>query len=146
MKKASIISVGNELLTGQTIDSNSAYISNKLLSAGLPVVGVFVTADEIDSIVKSLERAVSDADVVVMTGGLGPTDDDVTRQALAKFLDVQLELRPELLNQLKMFFEKRGIEMPQRCEAQAYVPAGARPMLNKRGSAPGILAAVARPR
>ena len=54
MKKASIISVGNELLTGQTIDSNSAYISNRLLTAGLPVVGVFVTADEINSIVKSL--------------------------------------------------------------------------------------------
>ncbi len=139
MKKASIISVGNELLTGQTLDSNSAYISSRLLSAGLPVVGVFATADEIDSIVKSLERATSDSDIVVMTGGLGPTDDDITRQALAKFLDVQLELQGELLEQLKMFFAKRSIEMPQRCEAQAYVPAGAKPLLNKLGSAPGIV-------
>jgi len=140
VKKASIISVGNELLMGQTLDSNSAYISSRLLSAGLPVVGVFTTADDIDSIVKSLERAVSDSDVVIMTGGLGPTDDDITRQALAQFLGVQLELREEFLEQLKTFFAQRGVTMPQRCETEARIPAGARALPNKLGSAPAILA------
>lgn len=140
MKKASIISVGNELLTGQTLDSNSAYISSRLLSTGLPAVGVFATPDKTDSIVKSLERAVSDSDIVIMTGGLGPTDDDVTRQALAKFLGVQLELREELLEQIRTFFAKRGAAMPKRCEREAYIPAGAKALPNRIGSAPGILA------
>jgi len=140
VKKVSIISVGNELLTGQTLDSNCAYISSRLLSVGLPVVAIFMTADEIDSIVKSLERAISDSDVVVMTGGLGPTDDDITRQALAQFLGVELELQTELLEQIKTFFAKRGTVMPQRCQTEAYIPAGARALPNKLGSAPGILA------
>ena len=93
MRKASIISIGNEILSGQTVDINASYLSGKLFSIGIPVVSFYTIGDDVDLIVRTMNFANDDADVVLMTGGLGPTDDDLTRQAFAKFLSVGLELQ-----------------------------------------------------
>jgi nicotinamide-nucleotide amidase len=93
-----------------------------------------------DSIVRMLGLASSDADIVLVTGGLGPTDDDVTRQAFAKFLETELRLQTELLQKIEDFFASRGRQMPENCRCQAYIPAGAEAIANDLGTAPGIMA------
>ncbi len=140
MKKASIVSIGNEILSGRTLDSNCSYLSARLLSMGIPVVSAYTSRDDTGAIVRSLELACADADVVVTTGGLGSTDDDLTRKAAAEFLGVELEIRPELVAELERFFVRRGVRMPERNRIQAYAPAGAEPMENGLGTAPGIRA------
>jgi nicotinamide-nucleotide amidase len=139
MIKASIVSVGNEILSGQTVDTNAAHLSAELLSIGLPVVSSYAVGDDIERIVRAFGLAIADADVVLATGGLGPTDDDLTRQALAKFLGVELELRNDLLEKLEKFFAGRELPMPERNKIQAYIPAGAKALANI-GTAPGIMA------
>jgi len=140
MAKASIISIGNELLSGQAVDTNAAYLSGKLLSMGIPVVSSYTVGDDIDSIVRAFNLASRDADVVVATGGLGPTDDDLTRQAIAKFLNKELQLQDELLQKIKDFFISRERQMPENNKIQAYIPAGAKALVNNLGTAPGIMA------
>lgn len=139
MKKANIISIGDELLTGQTVSTNAAYLSERLLSIGIPVISSYTIGDDVDSIVRTLKLAGEDVDVVLATGGLGPTDDDVTRQALAKFLDSELQLQDELLQRIENFFAKRNLVMPEKTKVQAYIPAGAKALENKLGTAPGIM-------
>src|SRR4030042_582451 len=140
MKKASIVSIGNELLSGQTVSTNASYLGEKLLSIGIPVVSSYTIGDEIDSTVRALKLASSDADIVIATGGLGPTDDDLTRQGLAKFLGVELQLHNELLDKIQNMFARRERPMPERNKIQAYIPAGAKAIDNKLGTAPGIMA------
>jgi competence/damage-inducible protein CinA-like protein len=139
MKKASIVSIGNELLSGETVNSNAAHLSAELLTAGIPVITTYAIGDEIDSIVRALKRACADANVVIVTGGLGPTDDDLTRQAMAKFLGVELQLRDDLLEKIQQFFTGRGLPMSEKNKIQAYIPAGAEALPNV-GTAPGIRA------
>jgi len=138
MKKASIVSIGNELLSGQTVDTNASWLSGKLLSIGIPVVSSYTIADDIDSIVRSLNLAGSDADVVLVTGGLGPTDDDLTRQAFAKYLGAELQLDNALLQKIQDFFTSRNLQMPPKTKIQAYIPASAKALANNLGTAPGI--------
>ncbi|MBL7154268.1 MAG: competence/damage-inducible protein A [Phycisphaerae bacterium] len=140
MKKASLISIGNEILSGQTIDTNAAYLSRELLSVGMPVASSYTVADDVDAIVRALNLAGGDADVVLATGGLGPTDDDLTRQAFADFLGAELQFRDELLVKMQDFFARRNLQMPEKNRIQAYIPAGAKPLPNNRGTAPGIMA------
>ena len=142
MLKASIVSIGNELLSGQTVDTNAAYLSGKLLSIGIPVVSSYTVGDDIDSIIRSFNLASSDADLVLATGGLGPTDDDLTRQAFAKFLGTELQLQKELLQKVQNFFTCRNRQMPAKNKIQAYIPAGAKALANNLGTAPGIMADV----
>jgi len=139
MIKASIISIGNELLSGETVNTNAAHLSAELLAIGIPVATSYAIGDEIDDIVLALERACTDADIVLITGGLGPTDDDLTRQAMAKFLGVELELHAGLLEKIERFFASRALPMPERNSIQAYIPAGAGALPNI-GTAPGIRA------
>ena len=139
MKRVSIVSIGNEILSGQTVDTNAAHLSAELLSIGVPVVSSYTVGDDIERIVRAFGLASADADVVLATGGLGPTDDDLTRQALAEFLGVELELRNELLEKLEKFFAGRDWPMPERNKIQAYIPAGAKALANI-GTAPGIMA------
>ncbi len=106
MKKASIISIGNELLSGQTVDTNTTYLSGQLLTIGLPVVSSYTIGDEMDAIVRAFNLASTDADIVLATGGLGPTDDDLTRQAFAKFLGTELQLKTDLLDRIQNFFAR----------------------------------------
>jgi len=140
MAKASIVSIGNELLSGQTIDTNASWLSGRLLSISIPVVNSYTVGDDTDAIIRSFNLATSDADLVLATGGLGPTDDDLTRQAFAKFLDTELQLKNELLQKIQNFFANRNLQMPQKCTIQAYIPAGAKALANNIGTAPGIMA------
>ena len=143
MKNASIVSIGNELLTGQTVDTNAAHLSAELLSIGVPAVSSYVVGDEIERIVRTLALASADADVVIVTGGLGPTDDDLTRQALAKFLGAELKLQNELIEKMREYFTRRDLQMAAKNEIQAFLPTGARALANNRGTAPGIRAETA---
>ena len=139
-KRASIISIGNELLSGRTVDTNAAYIAGRLRTIGIPVVSLYGVADELDAITSTLARAVGEADILILTGGLGPTDDDLTRQAIATFLGVELTLRQDLLEELRQFFARRGFPMVQKNAVQACVPEGATAITNESGTAPGIRA------
>jgi len=142
MKKASIVSIGNELLRGQTIDTNTTYLSGELLSIGIPIVSFYTVGDDVDAIVRAFNLASTDADIVLATGGLGPTDDDLTRQGLASFLGVELQLQTELLDRMQNFFTKRNLQMSEKNKIQAYIPAGAKAFANPLGTAPGIIAEV----
>jgi nicotinamide-nucleotide amidase len=137
-RKACIVSIGNELLSGKTVDTNAAYIAAQLRTAGIPVLGVYSVGDELPAIGRKLALAAEEADILILTGGLGPTDDDLTRQAIASFLGVDLVLQDDLLATLRQFFDRRGIEMVQRNIVQAYLPRGAAAIENPRGTAPGI--------
>jgi len=138
IKKAGIVSIGNELLNGRTVDTNAAYIARRLVAAGVPIVGTYGVPDEQGAITRALELATGQADIVVITGGLGPTDDDVTRQAMAEFLGVELVLHEDLLAKIREFFDRRGVPMPPSNAVQAHLPAGAKVIENEIGTAPGI--------
>jgi nicotinamide-nucleotide amidase len=140
MAKASIVSIGNELLNGHTTDTNATYICRQLLSIGVPVVSVYAVGDEISKIVETLKKAAADADLVIATGGLGPTDDDLTRQAFAELLQTELVLDERLLEVIGDYFKKRGLVMPERNRIQAFIPKGAEAIENPIGTAPGIRA------
>jgi nicotinamide-nucleotide amidase len=140
IKNAGIISVGNELLNGQTVDSNTAYLGRELLSVDMQVIRHWTVPDDVEAITEALTLATKACHLVLVTGGLGPTDDDLTRLALAKFLGVDLELRQDLLVQLKQFFLSRGYPMPPRNESQACLPLGTEVIRNDQGTAPGIKA------
>ena len=136
---ASIVNIGNELLSGSSVDTNSAYLSEKLLSIGIPTVAGYTVRDDCEAIVEALRAASEQADIVLTTGGLGPTDDDITRQAISKFCTRQLKLNESLVEQIEQFFARRGKEMPQRNRVQAYLPDGAEALNNEVGTAPGIM-------
>ncbi|MDD5327656.1 MAG: competence/damage-inducible protein A [Phycisphaerae bacterium] len=140
MRKASIVSIGNELLNGQTLNTNTLYLSERLFAIGIPVVSSYTIGDDIDSIVRMLNLASGDADIVLITGGLGPTDDDLTRQGLAKFLGSELQLQNNLLEKIQSIFASRNRPMPEKNNIQAYIPAGTKAIENIRGTAPGIRA------
>jgi len=134
-----IISVGDELLAGRIVDSNSAYIAQQLTLAGVEVTKMVTVGDEPASIVAALNAAATEAQIIVVTGGLGPTNDDRTRHALAEFARVPLELNPTALDALiRRYKERKWGKMPEINRIQAYLPAGATPMINEHGSACGI--------
>jgi nicotinamide-nucleotide amidase len=140
MIKACVVSIGNELLNGHTTDTNCSYICGRLLSIGIPVVSSYTVGDDIKQIARSLKRAAEDVDIVIVTGGLGPTDDDITRQAFAELLETELQLRPALLKGIRKYFVDRGLPMPEKNIIQACVPKGASAIENPFGTAPGIFA------
>ncbi len=140
MASASIVTIGNELLAGCTTNTNASYLCSRLLSVGIPVVSSYTVGDETGEIVRALKRAVDDAGIVIATGGLGPTDDDLTREAFAKFLNSKLQTDSALLEGIRRFFAERELQMPEKNARQAYIPAGAEPIENPLGTAPGICA------
>jgi nicotinamide-nucleotide amidase len=140
MIKACVVSIGNELLNGHTTDTNCSYICGRLLSIGIPVVSSYTVGDDTKQIVRSLKRAAEDADIVIVTGGLGPTDDDITRQAFAELLGVKLQVKPALLKDIRKFFADRGLPMSEKNTIQACIPKGASALENPFGTAPGIFA------
>jgi nicotinamide-nucleotide amidase len=140
MGRAFLLSIGNELLSGLTVDTNAAWISGQLAELGIPTVGILAVPDEIADTVESLRLAVSKADIVIITGGLGPTDDDLTRQSLAEFLGVELQFHPELFESIAAFFRRRNFAMVEKNRIQAYLPAGTEAIPNPTGTAPGMVA------
>jgi len=140
IKSACIVSIGNEVLSGRTVDTNAAHIGRQLRLVGIPVEAVYTIGDRREVIVRTLERAAAEADIVVVTGGLGPTDDDLTRQAFADYLGTELELRSDLLAGIEARFAAWGKQMPRKNRIQACIPKGADAIANEWGTAPGIAA------
>ncbi|RKY13309.1 MAG: competence/damage-inducible protein A [Planctomycetota bacterium] len=138
--KACIVSIGNELLSGQTVDTNAAWLSGKLFELGIATTGSWVVPDEQPRILAAIRQASQEGDLILVTGGLGPTDDDLSRQAVAVYWGVPLEFQPELLVQISDFFEKRGKKMASNNRSQAYIPAGSAVLDNPVGTAPGFWA------
>ena len=135
---AAIICVGNELLNGQTIDKNSNWLADRLLAVSIPVVYTCAVGDVVGDIKSAIEYASGKADIILITGGLGPTDDDLTRNGIAEFLDVELEYHSEIEEEIKKFFSARGVSMAEKNRIQAYLPAGTSAIENGLGTAPGI--------
>jgi nicotinamide-nucleotide amidase len=135
--QAEIISVGNELLIGQVINTNQAFIAQQLQTVGIEIHRMVTVGDDEKSILTALDEALNRADVVTVTGGLGPTHDDVTRSAICKFFKTDLVLDEEALHRIRTFFERRGLPMIKLNEEQALVPRGCTVIQNSRGTAPG---------
>lgn len=136
--KAIILSVGDELVLGQTIDTNSAWLSQQLAAAGCAVAAHMTVPDDQHAIEQAMTESVGRCDVLLITGGIGPTDDDLTRQALAAVMHVPLELNEQWLARLQGFFEKLGRTMPQSNRIQAMIPRGAALIENTNGTAAGL--------
>ena len=138
MANAAIISVGNELLNGNTVDTNSNWLQNRLLTVSIPVVFSCAITDAIEEIKNAIQYASGKADIILITGGLGPTDDDLTRQAIAEFLGVKLEYHSEIEDKIKKFFIAINRPMVEKNKIQAFLPAGTSEIENDLGTAPGI--------
>jgi nicotinamide-nucleotide amidase len=137
--RAEIIGVGTEILLGQIANSNAQWISEKLADIGVDVLHHEAVGDNVERIADAFRLALSRADAVIVTGGLGPTQDDITREGLAQALGVKLERHPEIEEFLHERFSQLGREMPEINLVQADVPEGARYILPQRGSAPGLI-------
>jgi nicotinamide-nucleotide amidase len=135
---AEVVAVGSELLLGESVDTNSAWLSARLAEVGLDVFRHTTVGDNLSRIAAVLEQACSRADAVLVTGGLGPTQDDLTRLAVARLAGVELERRPELVAYITRSFAERRRDMPENNLLQADLPAGAR-VLEPVGTAAGFV-------
>lgn len=135
---AEIISIGDELTSGQRLDTNSQWIAQQLGDLGVKTVYHTTVADDLPANIRVFSNAIDRVDVVVVTGGLGPTADDLTRETIAKVAGVGLVLDEPSLAHIRSLFARHKREMPERNVAQAMFPAGCRPIFNAKGTAPGI--------
>lgn len=140
--KAEIISIGTELTTGQNLDTNSQWLSLRLAEIGIPVQWHTTIADDFDDNVAAFRIAAGRADLVIATGGLGPTLDDLTREVVAKVAGVVLDFHEPSFVHIQHLFAKRNRPMPERNRVQAYLPAGAEVVPNPYGTAPGFCIAI----
>lgn len=136
---AEILAVGTELLMGQIANTNAQYFSRRLPEVGVGVYYHSVVGDNASRLKECLKLALSRADVVVMTGGLGPTQDDLTKETVAEFFGRKLVLHEESLEKMKLFFEKLNRPMTQNNIKQAYLPENSLIVKNKNGTAPGCI-------
>src|SRR5262245_14804672 len=136
--RAEILSIGSELTSGQNLDTNCQWLSQRLAAVGIGVGWHTTVADDLDINVQAFRIASERAGLVIATGGLGPTQDDLTREALAQVAGVELVLHQESLDQIRQMFARFSRTMPERNRVQALFPDGAEPIPNARGTAPGI--------
>lgn len=136
--KAEVIAIGDELTSGQRLDTNTQWLSHQLGELGVSVAFHSTVGDDLGSNIEVFQNAGRRADLVISTGGLGPTADDLTRQAIADAAGVELEFHPHVLTHILGIFKRFGREMPENNRAQAYFPIGARIVDNPEGTAPGI--------
>ncbi|MCC8020312.1 MAG: competence/damage-inducible protein A [Rikenellaceae bacterium] len=136
--KAAVICIGDEILIGQVVDTNSAWISRRLSDAGAQMVARFTVGDTAEEISGALDDALRVADAVIMTGGLGPTKDDVTKTTLARYFGMALREDAGVLEDVRAMLTARGIDVNSLNRAQALVPNGCRVLRNANGTAPGM--------
>lgn len=135
--KAEIIAIGTEILLGEIIDTNSAHIAQQLPELGIDLNYKTVVGDNMGRVRETFERAWGRSDLIVTTGGLGPTDDDLTREAIAGMLGEEPHVDPDLEERLRGFFRSRGYPMPESNIKQAWLIPSSRALENPRGTAPG---------
>ena len=136
--KAWIFAVGSEMLTPYRVDTNSLLITERLNEVGCDVRMKAVVGDDVTELSALFERGIGAVDLIVCTGGLGPTEDDVTRDALARTLDLPFDTDERILSAIQARFAKRGMVMRENNRRQAMVPRGAVVLENTRGTAPGL--------
>lgn len=139
LRTAEVIAVGSELLGATRVDTNSLYLSERLASAGVELRAKSVVGDSRADVARFLREALRRVDLVILTGGLGPTDDDVTRDAVSDVLHLPLVEDPAIVEHIARRFARRGLEMPAVNRKQALVPRGATVIPNPHGTAPGLL-------
>jgi nicotinamide-nucleotide amidase len=135
--RAEILSIGTELLLGQILDTNAQYLCERLADLGIDVLYVSTVGDNLGRAKETVERALGRSDLVVTTGGLGPTEDDLTRETIAAVLAETPAVDPALEAQLRSWFAGRGMQMPERNRKQAWLIPSARAIPNPNGTAPG---------
>ena len=136
--KADIITIGDEILIGQTIDTNSAWMGYFLERNGVHVLQISTISDKKDHIISSLSKSLERSDIVLITGGLGPTKDDVTKQTLCEYFDDELILSQKVLDDIKEYFDLRKRTVNKFTESQAFVPSKCKVIRNRKGTAPGM--------
>ena len=137
--RAQILSIGDEILGGYITDSNSTWLEQQLATLNVEVVLVTHVGDNRDRIAEVIDRALTDVNLVICTGGIGPTEDDLTREAIAQVVGEAPQVDPSLLEEIRSFFAARGLEMPERNAKQAWVIPSCEPLRNEVGTAPGWL-------
>ena len=137
--RAEIIMIGTELLLGQIVDTNAAYLARELAEMGFDVFRKVTVGDNENRIVDAIARAMEHSDVVITSGGLGPTVDDKTRDAVARATERKLVMNNDLLKDIETFFERRGLILGENNPRQAYIPEGSIPVRNPVGTAPSYI-------
>jgi nicotinamide-nucleotide amidase len=138
MLNISILTIGDEICIGQIVNTNSSWIASHCTETGANVILHSSIGDRRDLIMEELKRLMSKSDVVIITGGLGPTHDDITKPVLTEFFNDELVFHEESYEQLKKFFEKRGRQITDRNKEQAMLPSRCTPLSNAVGTAPGM--------
>lgn len=137
--KAQVISIGNELLIGDTVNTNASWLGEFLTGMGFTVTKIYTISDELSEIKKTITQSMDEADLVICTGGLGPTHDDMTKKAVAELFGVGYKLDKQTLSYIKALFKERNIPFSSSNRSQAEVPENAEVLFNKAGTAPGML-------
>lgn len=136
---AEIISIGTELMMGNITDTNSQYIAAGLTENGYKVNNISMTGDDYKKLIEAIKIALKREDLIITSGGLGPTEDDITRRAVAEAMGCKLVKKQELVAMIKSYFQKKGYTFTENNYKQAYLPEGARALTNNCGTAPGFL-------
>lgn len=137
---AEIVCIGTELLLGHIVNTNTSFLSQKLAEAGIDVYHHIAVGDNHSRLAAAFRQALSRADIVVTSGGLGPTVDDITTETLASFIGQKLVLNKTILGDVKEYFRSKKVKFPKESIRQAYIPQGVKWIRNKVGTAPGIIA------
>jgi len=136
--RAEIITIGDEILIGQIVDANSAWIAEELNKIGIPVYQITTISDNREHILETVGNVLNRTDIVLVTGGLGPTSDDITKKTLAEYFHSELVLNEPVLASVKKRLEERNIQLNDMIRSQAYVPDKCRAFINEWGTAPGM--------
>lgn len=137
--KAEIIAIGSELLLGQIVDTNSSYIARRLAENGIGLVQTATVGDDLQRMKEVIRGAIARSHIIITTGGIGPTEDDLTRETVAEVFDRPLQFQPHLMEQIEAIFKKRGFRMSENNRKQAFIPEGGIPIENPKGTAPGFI-------
>ncbi|MEL7156398.1 MAG: molybdopterin-binding protein, partial [Actinomycetota bacterium] len=140
--RVEVVAIGTELLLGQIVDTNSSWIGEHLALAGLDSHYQTKVGDNPERMTEVIELALSRSDAVICCGGLGPTQDDVTREVIADLMGVEMEMDETIAERIREMFRSRGRDMPENNLRQAMVPVGARPIPQQPGTAPGLICPV----
>lgn len=136
--KAEIISIGDELLIGQVINTNASWLAERLNSIGISVQQISVVSDNRQHIINSLNEAKGRADIIITTGGIGPTNDDITKTTFCEYFNTKLVFNEEAYKDIETLFKNRGVEVTELNRKQAEIPEKCKPLKNKNGTAPGM--------
>ena len=136
--RSAIVTIGDEILIGQVTDTNAVWISQQLNACGIQVEEMVTVSDNVAQITGTLDRYMGHLDLVIMTGGLGPTSDDITKQTLADYFNSKMVIQPEVLERITAYFKKVGRSMLVENRLQAEVPEDCRVLINDHGTAPGM--------